>query len=105
MTDVSQIIIYGGSDDLIEIEGALSEEYGIFGSPRTVGTVILESPAGETLEVTLEFTTGWEITLPAIGEDFSNRSPWPIRLGQNPENDEDPALFVDAPIGTTVRLK
>lgn len=105
MTDKNQIIIYGGSDDLIEIEGAISEEYGIFGSPRTVGTVILESPAGDTLEVTLEFHTDWEITLPAIGEDFSNRSPWPIRLGASPDNDEDPALFVDAPIGTTVRLK
>ena len=104
MTNSNQIIVYGASDDCIEIEGAISEEYEVYGNP-TVGTVILESPAGETLEVTLVFENGWEITLPSIGEDFSNHAPWPLRIGERPDRAEDPALFIDAPAGTTVRLK
>lgn len=104
MADENQIIVYGASDDCIEIEGAISEEYEIYGE-RTVGTVIFESPAGETLEVTLEFKDDWEITLPRIGEDLSNLVPWPVKFGDRPDRTEDPALFIDAPIGTTVRLK
>jgi hypothetical protein len=104
MADENQIIIYGASDDCIEIEGAVSEEYNIYGD-RTIGTVVLESPAGETLEVTLEFHSDWTITLPPIGEDFSSRVPWPVKLGDRPDRPEDPALFIDAPAGTTVKLK
>lgn len=102
MADANQIIIYGASDDCIEIEGAISEEYNL---DENRGTVVLESPAGETLEVTLEFKTDWIITLPPVGEDLSNLVPWPVEFGDRPDRPEDPALFIDAPAGTTVRLK
>lgn len=104
MADKNQIIVYGASDDCIEIEGAVSEEYSIYGDP-TVGTVVLESPDGETLEVTLEYRNDWQITLPPVGEHLTNLVPWPVKFGDRPDRPEDPALFIDAPAGTTVRLK
>lgn len=102
MTETNQIIIYGASDDCIEIEGAVSDEYSVFGH-RTIGTVILESPEGLVMEVILEFgLNDWEITLPHRPESWGN---WPVRFGSIPDGSEGPAIFIDAPIGTTVRLK
>lgn len=102
MTNPYQIIIYGASDDCIEVDGPYSDEFCIYGQ-RTIGTVVLDSPEGLVMEVSLEYgTNGWEINLPDQPESWGG---WPVRFGSIPDGSEGPAIFIDAPIGTTVRLK
>jgi hypothetical protein len=102
MADTNQIIIYGASDDCIEIEGAVYDEFSVFGQ-RTIGTVILEAPEGTVMEVTLEYgPNDWEITLPDQPESWGG---WPVKFGAIPDGSEGQAIFIDAPAGTTVRLK
>lgn len=96
---MAEIIIYGASDDLVEIEGAISEEFDIY----EASTVVLESPEGEAMHVDIQYRREWEIS---IGTMTGYLTPsWPIRFGERPYSDSDPAVYIDAPAGTTVRIE
>lgn len=98
---MAEIIIYGASDDLIEIEGAISEEFDIY--ERT--TLILAAPSGDELAVILEFGPHeWEINVRATSGNGKSPS-WPIRFGERPGCEGDPAVFIGAPVGTTLTKK
>ena len=95
---MAEIIIYGASDDLIEIGGAISEEFDIY--ERT--TLILAAPNGDELAVILEYGPHeWEINVRATSGDGKSPS-WPIRFGDRPDREGDPAVFIDAPAGTSL---
>lgn len=97
------ITIYGASDDLIEVEGYVSEEFDIYG----LGTVdvILTAPDGATLTIEVGFcevnTDGWAIVLQSHGDQTP---PWPIRFVPRPgaNSEGDPAIQINVPDGTTV---
>lgn len=102
---MNEIIIYGASDDLLEVEGAFDEEFGAYGG----ATVVVEAPSGERLWVRAVFDEG---PLRGIGEGWvlsvlhanpDRRWQWPIRLGARLGRPEDPALIIECPDGTTVR--
>ncbi|MBT8161040.1 MULTISPECIES: hypothetical protein [Arthrobacter] len=90
------IIIYGASDDLIEVEGAISEEFDCSGKWEGV----LESPDGWRLGVTAKFTGEWEIAVVASGEGWY--PDWPIQFTERPDREGDPAVKIWAPEGTTL---
>lgn len=100
MTD--QITIYGASDDLIEVEGAFTEEYEL----RRDGTRLrLTAPDGERLDVALDFCNRaiggdleWNIAVAAVDRYPS----WPIRFHERPGREGDPAVTIDVPAGTFV---
>ena len=104
---MSDLIIYGVSDDLVELYGAIRKEFIAPGVDGWTGR--LTAPDGSNLLVVAKFWSAWEFTI----EDGSTpRPPWPIRTGRRGDYDksehrahtaENPALIIDVPEGTTVR--
>ena len=99
---MAEITIYGASDDLIEVEGAVSGEAYLIGSESWV---ILTAPDGATLDIMVGFCArnpdGWSIVVESHG---SHTPPWPIRFVPRPDSggNDDPAVIIDAPDGTVV---
>lgn len=98
------ITIYGASDDLIEVEGAISEEYEL----GRYGTRLrLTAPDGQSLDVAADFGNqilggdlDWTITVGAVNTYPS----WPIHFHERPNYEGDPAVTIDAPAGTTIAV-
>ena len=97
MTD--RITIYGASDDLVEVEGAIREEYAL-GDPCT--RLRLVAPDLESLDVVLWFDGEVGDLEWSIGVEAVNAYPsWPIRFHERPGHKGDPAVTIAAPDGTT----
>ncbi|MBN7484631.1 hypothetical protein [Mycobacteroides abscessus] len=103
---MSAITFYGASDDLLEVEGAFTEEFDAYSGV----TVVVEAPSGESLWVRAVFDTdvplrgigqGWVLSV--LHPDPVHGWQWPVRFGARPDGPEDPALIVECPEGTTVR--
>ena len=98
------ITIYGASDDLVEVEGAISEEYYL--GPH--GTRLrLTAPDGESLDIALDFGNltiagrlDWTISVAAV----DCYPTWPIRFHERPGYEGDPAVTIDAPVGSKVHV-
>lgn len=98
------LTIYGASDDLVELEGAINDEYNLF--PDGV-LLRLTAPDGQSLDVSLDFDNraiggqlDWTIAVGAV-----NAYPdWPIRFHERPDYEGDPAVTIDVPEGTRVEL-
>ncbi|MFJ1510937.1 hypothetical protein [Cellulosimicrobium funkei] len=102
MTDTAPITIYGASDDLVEVEGAIREEFEL----GMEGTRLrLIAPDGESLDVWAQFCArGQHVTLDwTISVEATTGYPsWPIRFHGREDYEGDPAVTIDAPVGTTV---
>ena len=90
------ILIYGASDDLVEVEGAISEEFDCYG----IWEGTLESPDGKRLIVRAAFLGDWEISVHAGGVD--GYPDWPINFTERPDREGDAAVRILAPTGTTL---
>ncbi len=102
--DLCMLRIYGASDDLVEVEGYVREEFNAW---RNAVTILLTAPTGAQLAVTAEFcgatpVAGAEWVLSVLHSD--PRWTYPIRFAQRPEPNRngDPALILEVPDGTTV---
>ena len=100
-TMTEPITIYGASDDLVEVEGAIREEYTL-GDPCT--RLRATAPDGDSLDIVLRFdgqvgSLDWSIGVEAVNAYPS----WPIRFHERPGYEGDPAVTIDAPAGTTVQ--
>ena len=100
MTDTAPITIYGASDDLVEVEGAVREEYTL-GDDGT--RLRLIAPDGDSLDVTADFdgvigSLNWTLTVEAVDA----YPPWLIHFHERPGYEGDPAVTIHAPVGTTV---
>jgi hypothetical protein len=99
---MSTITIYGASDDLVEVEGAIREEYDLGGE----GTRLrLTAPDGDSLDVYAQFGyrhggLDWAVTVEAVDSYPS----WPIFFHERPGYEGDPAVSIDAPTGTTIKV-
>lgn len=94
------ITIYGASDDLVEVDGAVREEYTL-SDPYT--RLRLTAPDGDSLDVVLWFdgtigTLDWTISVEAVDSYPS----WPIRFHERPGYEGDPAVTITAPQGTAL---
>lgn len=96
----NELKIYGASDDLVEIEGAFSEEFNAYN--KWEGRVL--APNGDALTVYAEFSAPgaykaeWTITV----ENTGTWPSWPIHYEERPDREGDPALVIDVPEGTVV---
>lgn len=102
------LIIYGASDDLVEVRGVFEAEFTVYKPWR--GRVM--APDGQYLFVTAEWCgpfrrDGWSLGINADGGAYPH---WPNRFDLRasfdkrcPEDDADqPALVIDVPEGTVV---
>ena len=97
--------IYGASDDLVEVEGAVHKEYSL---GRDGTRLRLTAPDGQSLDVVVDFsnkmvggTLDWVIGVAAVNAYPS----WPIRFHERPDYPGDPAVTIDAPAGTTIVMR
>ncbi|URP22289.1 hypothetical protein SEA_BIG4_256 [Microbacterium phage Big4] len=105
MADLVEITIYGASDDLVEIEydGENGEEFDCPG--KWAGRVV--GPDGEFLIVTAVFGSSkkrrdadWTLGIENSGDWPKD---WTIRFGDRPDYEGDPAIIIEAPVGTKVK--
>ncbi len=94
------LTIYGASDDLVEFEGAISEEFDV----RGAWAGLLEAPNGDSLIIRAEFCKPgaldeWTLAV----ESTDTRTEWPIRFGERPDREGDPAIHIMIPTGTTIK--
>ncbi len=105
MSDLKTLTIYGASDDLVEIDGYIHEEYDL----DRDGTVLMfTAPHGAQLAVLVDFCPvespmrdiggGWVLSVHHADPDWV----YPVRLGVRPDRDSDPAIHLAVPEGTTV---
>lgn len=102
MSNTSPIIIYGASDDLVEVEGAVREEYQL-GDEGT--RLRLTAPDGDSLDVWAQFSArGRHVTLDwTLAVEATTTYPsWLIHFHERPGYEGDPAVTIHAPVGTTV---
>jgi len=99
-----KMVIYGASDDLVEVESeTFREEWDTNGDDRWEGLVV--APDGNTLIVTAQFGApganrdDWTLGV----ENTYNRPNWPIQFGTRPDRDSDPAIILEVPEGTKVK--
>lgn len=99
------VLIYGASDDLVEVEGAIdgADEFNVY--DEWVGT--LTSPSGKALRVRAEFCPSgvddveWRISV----EHTGTTPKWPIHFTTRPDRDSDPAVIITVPVGTILTVK
>jgi hypothetical protein len=92
-----EILVYGASDDLVEFEGAINEEFDCYGDWFGV----LSAPNGDKLNLRLSFGKfGWLIQVSASSDD--GYPEWLMHFTERPDREGDPALSILAPEGTTV---
>lgn len=96
---MSTLTIYGASDDLVEVEGEFTEEFEAYAGWR--GRVV--APNGDALIITAEFDKPGSDADWTLGIENSGTWPdWPIRFGERPDREGDPAIIIDVPAGTIV---
>ncbi|MGW6698830.1 hypothetical protein [Nocardia sp. NPDC055049] len=95
------LTIYGASDDLLELEGYINEEYGAYRR----ATLVLRAPTGAQLAITAEFEgatpiprEGWVLSILHSDPQWT----WPVRLAERPDGPGDPAIVLEVPEGTTI---
>jgi hypothetical protein len=94
--------IYGASDDLVEIEGIVSEELGAYDKPRVVTVGDRETGGCVVVaEYAVENRAGvWSMSVSQIDEDVP--IPWPVSIAV--EHGYSVAVVIDCPSGTKVRF-
>lgn len=108
------LIIYGASDDLVEIEGVFEEEFTV---PKGGWCGRVEAPNGEYMFVTVEWCSrtnreGWALGVDTDGGPFPS---WPSRYVRSADvasltvgyigDPDNPALILDVPVGTVVKTE
>lgn len=96
---MTKVLIYGASDDLVEVEGDIegADEFNVYGpwEGRLVG------PDGEALIVRAEYgKRGVEAEWLLSVENTATYPAWPVTFGERPDCEGDPAITVDVPDGT-----
>lgn len=100
----TEIIIYGASDDLVEVEGDIegADEY----NTDNLNGII--SFGGEELHIRVAFCPPnfppgdleWQIAVYALNSYPS----WPFHFSQRPDREGDPALHVIVPEGAVFKV-
>jgi hypothetical protein len=101
MDELSDLTIYGASDDLVEFDGEICDEFNCYGLWK--GRLL--SPAGKSLIISAQFSkpgasSDWTITVENDSAPFPD---WPMNYcGRPGEEDRDPALHLFVPPGTRI---
>lgn len=100
-SETAPITIYGASDDLLEVEGAVVEEFDAYTATR----VRLTAPDGGTLDVVGQYSRPGSVLEWTLAVEVVATYPsWPVRFHERLDCEGGPAVTIDAPVGTTVQL-
>lgn len=95
------IVLNGASDDIVEVSGAVTDEFYLVRKGDTLIKVI--APSGESM--TFSFGYGqrpgveWHIGIESTSADTPS---WPLRFIPRSEEYRDPAVEVTVPVGVRV---
>lgn len=97
---MSELTIYGASDDVVVFDGAITAERDACSS----WSGDLVAPNGDSLTIRAEFSkpgsaADWTLEVQNTGTWPS----WPIRFANRPDREGDPALIIDVPDGTIIK--
>ena len=98
---MKKIWIYGASDDLIEIEGDIEDEFNV---ESGVGTLLLYSPANNesvAVEVRYQKSGTWSVAPYSLDEDHQLPS-WYMRIKQSTSCKYSTGLGITAPDDLTI---
>jgi hypothetical protein len=101
---MAEIRFYGASDDLLEIEGAIDDE---FGDATGRIEVMLTGPVYGAMIVRAEYTGDGVWMLGCSQADEDHRLPWPVRIvpGDTGTSHYSVVLVVDAPDGAELTVR
>lgn len=92
--------IYGASDDCVELEGAIDDEFYVDGDDRWTG--LLTAPDGMRILVFAEYTRGtWAVGAGSFDEDIPFPD-WPVSIVPG-ANTYSAMLVIEVPVGTIVK--
>jgi hypothetical protein len=97
-----ELRVYGASDDLVELEGAISDEYN---TPAGGLELVLTAPDGSALVVTALYTKAggtWAIGV-APAEEGEDLPDWIRTVRTSPSCGYSAELVLDVPEGTIVK--
>lgn len=94
-TSVSKLTIYGASDDLIELEGAIDDEYSIGSADDWEAIITADDKEIRVFAAYLSCGV-WAVSAAPV-EDGVPMPDWNIRLENAPDNDYSSALVMDLP--------
>lgn len=97
---MGRVTIYGASDDLVEVTGAIDDEFGV--GLNGVWEGVLADPHGEGLRVSIVYTSAgtWSAGVAPLDEDVPLPQ-WPVGL-EVAETRYSTALSITVPEGTTL---
>lgn len=90
------VLFYGASDDLLELRGAIVEEFGAYNGV----TLKITAPDGATIKLRAAFDDpdGWSLSVIHTDSKWASA----IVCGERPDREGDPALLLFLPAGTTI---
>lgn len=91
------ITVSGASDDLVEFEGHISDEFTVLPNDHWTGDLV--APNGEQLRVHAHYDGCWSVGVGQTDEDIP-LPPWSLSLAQHRSTDYSTALTIEAPDGT-----
>lgn len=98
MSDTTTVLMYGASDDCIEIEGAIEGAGEYYTTDCT--DFALVAPNGDQLFLHIDYgikpESEWTIRI----ENSTTHPSWPMHFTHRPAQSDDPALALDVPVGT-----
>lgn len=89
-----KITIYGASDDLLEVEGYLVEEYNMWNIEKQI--LVCDEHNEKALLITASFGR-WAWQIGVHGTGVYGYPDWPIRFTEAPYREDDPAVEIDVP--------
>lgn len=96
----AQLRVYGASDDCIEFEGAIDDEFDI--GPGNVWAGEIFAPNGDCLVIVLSFGGTWSVGV-APREEGAFLPTWPLTIGNATANDYSAMLTIEVPDGIKFR--
>lgn len=99
--ETTTIILNGASDDIVEVSGAVTDEFYLVGGGDTLIKVI--APSGESMTFSLGYGQRpgieWHVGVESTSADTPS---WPMRFVPRPSGGYDPAIEVTVPVGVRV---
>lgn len=94
---MSQVVkVYGASDDLIEFEGAVSDEFNAYDTDFWVGELVVENGDGLVVTAAYVHNGTWAIGVAPLDEDVFLPN-WKITVGNADDNTYSAMLTIEIP--------
>lgn len=107
---MAELRFYGASDDCVEVEGAVDDEFNLVWGSDDPLTLVVEAPNGSRLWLRAGFDNDTELrgigegwVLSVVHAEVGQLEGWGVVFGSRPDRDDDPLLIMTVPDGVTVK--